>query len=438
MNTKSIALLTLATALLWLLSGCVLQDKCEEDVTYIHMEPVYMDMADLRTLVGPEAARPLENPGKIYVKDQYVLINEVNEGVHVIDNLDPSNPTNVAFIRIPGAHDMAVKGTYLYVDSYVDMVTLDISDPTNAREVNRQENVIPHGSWHPGLEADPSRGIAVRFEEQRVTETVPCDNWRNMPQQWGMQNTFVERDDNTTMAFDMSGAASPMSGEVPNGIGGSMARFTLVNDYLYMVNTSELVTYSVGDLDNPQLTSRQEIASWTLVETVFPMQNHLLIGSMNGMFIYSLSDPANPTYLSEMQHMTSCDPVVAEGDYAFVTLRNGNDCGNAVNQLDVVNISDMSSPWLVRSYEMFNPHGLGISEGTLFICDGDAGLKIYDASEINAIDRNQLAHFPDIHAYDVIPLVDVLLLIGEDGFYQYDYSDLNDIRLLSSIPVPVQ
>jgi hypothetical protein len=84
---------------------------------------------------------------------------------------------------------------------------------------------------------------------------------------------------------------------------------------------------------------------------------------------------------------------------------------------------------------MFNPHELGIDSNVLFICDGDAGLKIYDAADPMEIHLNQLAHFPEIKAYDAIPLNGVLMMIGADGLYQYDYSNISEIVLLSSIPV---
>jgi hypothetical protein len=438
MSIKTIFSLTLATALMWLLSGCLFQDKCEEDVTYVHMQPVYVSMAELRSQVGSEPARAMEKPGKLFSFAQYVFINEIGEGVHVIDNRDPRNPQSVSFIRVPGVHDMAVKGNTLYVDSYTDMVSIDISDPVNAREIGRQEDAFVYGSWHPNLWANEDSGIAVRFESVEVQETVPCGNYYNEFGGAWQTNTFAQtqRDDVVVVASSApTGTASAVpGGEIPNGVGGSMSRFTLVNDYLYVVTSTDLQAYSVANIGSPVFRSTQSIG-WGNIETVFPMKDHLFIGSMNGMFVYSLSSPERPEYVSEMQHITSCDPVVAEGDYAYVTLRGGNECGSVANQLDVVNISDISNPWLVTSYPMQNPHGLGISQGTLFICDGDAGLKVYDARDVNAIDRNQLAHFPNINAFDVIPLAEVLLMVGEDGFYQYDYTDVNNIQLMSTILV---
>ena len=50
------------------------------------------------------------------------------------------------------------------------------------------------------------------------------------------------------------------------------------------------------------------------------------------------------------------------------------------SQLDVVDLSDLSAPTLVKSYGMDNPYGLGLDDDLLFVCDGTSGLKIYDAS----------------------------------------------------------
>ena len=48
---------------------------------------------------------------------------------------------------------------------------------------------------------------------------------------------------------------------------------------------------------------------------------------------------------------------------------------------------------------------------------------------------NRLAHYSGMEGYDVIPYNNVLMMIAEDGIYQYDYSDLEEFRLLSKIAV---
>lgn len=405
-------------SLFLLLTGMVIftqscRDKCEEVMTYTVYEPVYMTLEDLRQPISNQAPRALENPGKIYFYSPYLLINERNEGIHVIDNSDPTNPQNITFIAIPGNVDMAVKSNVLYADNHIDLLSIDISDPTNANLLSRTENV-----YIDNYQTDPDLGIVVDYNEIEVTEAVDCSS-----------NGWRAQDDIAVFESNTNGNSSAPT----QGVGGSMARFTLVGDFLYIVTNVNLQTYSLANPFNP--VQSNTILVGNNIETIFPFNGHLLIGSQSGMFIYELSDPAAPAYTSEFIHIQSCDPVVAEGDLAFVTLRGGNLCGGWQNQLDIIDISNMNNPMLLVTHPMVEPYGLGIDNGTLFICDGSAGLKIYSTQDIFNIEDNQIAAYPDIDAYDVIPFNNVLLMIGEDGFFQYDYSDLNNISLLSSIPV---
>ena len=154
------------------------------------------------------------------------------------------------------------------------------------------------------------------------------------------------------------------------------------------------------------------------------------------MRVYSLAEPSAPNYLSSVEHMRACDPVVVQGDLAYVTLRSGNNnCAGISNELQVVNIKDIAAPSLLTTYGMHSPTGVGIDGQTLFVCDGDEGLKIYDATDPMAIDQHLLKKYPDIHAIDVIPHNGLLMAIGTDGLYQYDYSDLNNIKQISALKI---
>ena len=127
--------------------------------------------------------------------------------------------------------------------------------------------------------------------------------------------------------------------------------------------------------------------------------------------------------------------MVVNEDIAYVTIRTGTNCGGAQNQLDLVDVSNPSSPQLIKSYQMQNPHGLSIDFPTLYLCEGEHGLKVFDVKDKFNVNQHQLAHFKNMDAYDVISLGKTLLLIGKDGFYQYDASNPLDLKLLSKIPV---
>jgi hypothetical protein len=80
---------------------------------------------------------------------------------------------------------------------------------------------------------------------------------------------------------------------------------------------------------------------------------------------------------------------------------------------------------------MTNPHGLAKDNNLLFICDGAAGLKIYDAANVN--DIKLLKQIDGIDAYDVIAYNKRALVVAKDGLYQFNYADVSNIKLLSKI-----
>lgn len=404
--------------------------SCEDQIIeeFTANVPVYMSYEELRSAVIKENTRDLKQPGKLYFFNDYIFINEVSEGVHIINNSDPENPVNEGFISIPGNFDIAIKDNILYADSYIDLVAIDISDISNISEVGRIEGTfnytIPEtGNNYRIDEIDEQKGVVIDWEIKTLKKEI------EQPPVYPIYYYADYMLSSSVPVFRYNGADASVY-----GIGGSMARFALHQNILYVIGNYEMFIYDISDLNNP-IENGKFYAGWD-IETLFLYQSNLFIGTMNGMIIYDISSPSAPQFVSEYRHITSCDPVVVEGNYAYVTLRSGTTCWNSTtNQLDVVDISDLTQPTWVKSYAMTNPHGLGIDNGTLFICDGNAGLKVYDASDPLNITNNKLATFSNIQATDVIPVNGILLMIGDDGFYQYDYSDINNIQLLSYIEV---
>ena len=217
----------------------------------------------------------------------------------------------------------------------------------------------------------------------------------------------------------------------PIGKGGSTARFTIAKDYLYIVDNHSLKVFRITEPENPIFIKRVPLN--TVVETIFPFEGHLLVGTQTGMFIFSISNPENPAKVSIYSHVVSCDPVVAEGNYAYVTLRSGTNCNRGLNSLDVVDIRNMGSPQLIKSYPMQNPHGLGVDGNLLFVTEGDYGLKVFDRT--NPADLKLINTFQDFTAFDVIPNDNVLIITGKQGIYQYSYNAQKELKLLSKIPI---
>jgi len=399
-------------------SACV-KDDCKQKYTYTYYVPVYVSKDEVKANVKSKAPRKVENPGKIYIRDQYIFLNEVDRGMHIIDNSNPSHPRNISFISIPGNMDMAVKGNILYADLYSDLLAIDISNPQQVKLKNYIDDVFPYRSYVMGGPGITEWQIIADWIKKDTTITGDCDR-RIM--EWRLYGSPI---------FFSAAAGNPLSSVSPIGVGGSMARFSIVNNHMYTVSSNSLDVFNISTPENPVKGSKVNL-NWG-IETIYPFGKNLFIGSNTGMFIYDISNPEQPKSVGQFSHVRSCDPVVADNEFAYVTLRSGTQCQGFANQLDVIRLNDLTNASLLKTYPMSNPHGLAKDGDLLFICDGKSGVKIYNA----AIQDNLklLNHLEFFDAYDVIAYNKIALIVGKDGLYQFSYANLSNIKLLSKIEV---
>lgn len=394
------------------LSSC-LKDYTVRQVTYY--KPLFKTTAEVRANIKSGDAETLAYPGKLVYKDGFVYLNELMKGVHVIDMRNPAQPVNKAFIKIPGSVDIAVRGNILYADMYTDLVAIDISDPNNVKLKKTVEGVFPESMWY-GL----INGNQVATEWIRVDTTIRDEDYSN----WMAKEDRVFASPVTLLSNSGSNGM--------NSKGGSMARFALRLDRLYTVSTTNLKVFNTATPENPVFVSSFQFINGA-VETIYPYGNYLFIGSRTGMYLFDANDKDNPKQLSVFEHARVCDPVVAEGDYAYVTLRSGNECMGFTNQLDVLDVKDMEKPRLVKSYPMFNPHGLSKDGNTLIICEGTEGLKFMDAS--NPDNLTYRTALKGMTTFDVITLGGYALVSAQDGLYVVEYTNPASPKLLGSIKI---
>lgn len=221
---------------------------------------------------------------------------------------------------------------------------------------------------------------------------------------------------------DMAGSPSQP------GQGGSLARFTIANNHLFAVNDGSLRVFHLQDKTDPIYISRIELNRD--VETIFARDSAtLFIGTTSGMFIYDISDAPNVQQLSLYEHIVSCDPVVANNNYAYVTLRSDAvNCNRNVNKLEVIDITDPRNPRLINERNMINPKGLGLYADTLLVCD--KGVKVFDVSNPN--DIQYITADEDVDAVDIIPYGKLMIIRSESGLAQYEYEN-GSLNLLSEL-----
>lgn len=400
-----------------LLSGIIplLFIACEKDEIGETMQvavPVTMTIADFKASVEIVDPIQVEQSGKIYTYGNYIFINDLLKGVLILDNTN-YEPVKKKYLKIPANTDIAIKDDILYANSGSDLVTFDISDINNIKVMERLEGVFEFNLPAYPVEAESADYSGVDFDTEIIigysleTRERPENNWEEG-------------------GFTLDSNAG--FGSV--GTGGSMARFNISDDYLYVVGQSSLDVFDISTLSSPVKLGTEHVG-WQ-IETIFNKEGYLYLGSATGMFIYNLEDPASPSFMSSISHVRGCDPVVVENDIAYVTIRGGNLCGQNENQLEVIDVKDKANPQLLKIYAMDGLYGLGIKDQKLFVCDGTSGLKIYDAT--NSPELVLTDHFKDVNAYDVIPGESVLMMIGENKLRQYSYKG-NQITLISTLDI---
>ena len=396
--------------------GALSCDKNDDaDYEFVQVAtPQLMSKTAFRSSVEVIAPKTIEEPGKIYVYQDYIFVSDVHSGIHIIDNFDPKSPKAIKFIQIPGNEDISVKDNFLYADSATDLVVFDISDINNVSIIEQLEDVFNVYNYDIPVEAEAVDYGKFDFDDDIIVG-------------WTLTTERRKKVDNTMDKALDDGVVLSAGAESTTGTGGSLARFQIVDNYLYTVGNYEMAIFNIQNLAEPVLSNTQ-YAGWN-IETMFQAEGYLYLGSTNGMYIYNLVNPSSPEFVSDFKHWEGCDPVVVDGDYAYLTLRGGNLCGQLESVLEVIDISDKTNPTLAARYNLENPYGLGIKNDMLYVCDGTAGLKLFERE--TSEDLRLVNSLKDIQAKDVIPLEKSLIMIGEKTLYQYEYIE-NNIGLISS------
>jgi hypothetical protein len=211
---------------------------------------------------------------------------------------------------------------------------------------------------------------------------------------------------------------------------GSLARFSIINDYLYTVGYSNLSAFDISQPYAPAFAST--VAVDFHVETIYPLKDKLFVGTNNGMYMYDVqSTPSTPKLLGSFTHVRACDPVIADDNYAYVTLNDSSACLGFNNELQIIDIKDLNNPFELTSYKFSHPVGLSKDGNNLFICDWKDGLKMYDATHPNSLEL--IKQFKDAVVYEVVAQNGLAIVVAADGLYQYDYSDPGNIHLISKL-----
>ena len=401
------------------------KDYGKVEVTYQEATAIYGDIDDIRSQPLNETVREIINPGKIYLGNDVILIGEEQEGIHVIDNSDPSNPSSVNFISIPGNREFFVKDNKIYAEAYYDVVKIDISNINDAILDSRAEYVFQD------LWKNDEGETLIGFSYKEVTTELDQDDdfYKQVLEGYEVYLDYAKN------IIPKSALPSSFAGS-GSKISGTANRVTYENEHVYIISNNSM--YIVAD-DAQGLNKINTDGLLNNIgegmETIFPFEGNLYIGSRSSVNIFNISDPRQPVEAYEFEHATACDPVLPAAGVAYVTLRTADFSAcpgntNSLLVLDTRNISDIDQK---EEIAMSSPYGMTIKDNELYVGEGDNGLKVFDISD--KYKPELIRTIENVKAYDVIPhptISNLILTTGPDGISQYIVSSNGESLTLQS------
>lgn len=378
--------------LLFLISLFITIFSCVTGLDYSYkFEPIYIDVEKIKneiTLLPKKEAFEIE---KAYEYKNYLFVTEKNAGLHIIDNKNVRNPINKAFLRIPFNENISIKDDVLYADSLDKLIAIDISKiEDNKIEILNKLN-------YPTKISFENNRIKIGYKKLDIVYStkffVPFNPYNNLPSETSVVSS---------------------SNPVSVGKGGSLSRFSIVDDYLYTVDDYNLNLFNIQDSKNITSMGYVKVSDVKDIETIYPYQDKLFMGATTGTYIYDNKNPLEPSLITKVEHIKTTDPVVVEGTKAYVTLK-------FQNSLNIVDISDIKKSKVIQSYILQRPSGLAVKENKLFVCI-ENGLKVLDVKDIEKINP--------ILFYEVKDVIDIFIsknnyaiLTSPKGVYQLDISN---------------
>ncbi|MBC8033175.1 MAG: hypothetical protein H7Y03_03455 [Chitinophagaceae bacterium] len=216
-----------------------------------------------------------------------------------------------------------------------------------------------------------------------------------------------------------------------SGTGGSLARFAIVGNYMYIVDYSDLKVLNIMDPSNPVLKNTTPVGFE--IETIYPFKDKLFIGSTSVVHIFSVTDPEHPQKLSTAispEVLRRCDPVVAKDSVAYATLRTNGTCGGTQSILAAYDIKDITNPVQKSTFPVTEPYGLGYADSALYVCD-KSGLLVFDIR--NGYYPNLVKTLSDGPYIDVIPYNDILICWVKNGLALYNIRDRFKPEIITKI-----
>lgn len=405
--------LLLAVAGIGLLAASCTKTKGEITMTYHKASAVYADLDEIRQTPLVTSPKAINDPGKIFIGDKFILIGEKEEGIHVYDNTNPNSPVAASFIQLPMTREFYVDGDYIYAEGHYDFIKISMVDLYNPSLVSRVEYAF--GEPHQNDQGEEIIG----FNYETVTETFELGS----PEAQSLEES-------TYLYYDYQDNLLPVSSVPSSFVGaggtvkGTMNKITTMNSYAYVVGNAEVFVF-LDNTNQMQMVNRISTQS-SEIETIYPYNDYLYLGAQSSMELLNTDNPEHPCHVSTYWHQTACDPVLPSGNVAYLTLRSADNsgCSGDDNTLEIIDMTNETEPSQLNSITMASPYGMGIDGNYLWVGQGSNGLTLLNNTD--PTNPTVIKTFSNV-AYDVIPnpyQANAIYVTGDNGMelYTVDYN----------------
>ncbi|MBD3584083.1 hypothetical protein [Flavobacterium selenitireducens] len=151
-------------------AGCIGWNNVDDSVPNSrNYEPQIMEREIFESSVQLMPAQNVQKSGKIYIQGNLLVVNDVNRGFHIYNYANPSQPQPLAFLNIPGATDVAIRESTIYINQAVDLVTVQYDADNNTLSLkDRNRNVFPQ-------KMAPDASYAALEENEIIINWTPID-----------------------------------------------------------------------------------------------------------------------------------------------------------------------------------------------------------------------------------------------------------------------
>lgn len=382
---------------------------------YYTLEPIYTSSESFKSKIVLTDAKEIRDLSKVYKYKNYLFISEKNAGVHIYDNKNPRVPINKFFLRIPFNEGISIKNDTLYSDALGEITAIDISNIEN-NKIEILDKINLHF-------IDTNSNVKVGYKRSKLYFK---SNFTISPP-LGINTSNI----NNINSNEYVSPSNPYNNTIETYVWKSGDTYSLfaLGEYLYSINKG-LSNFNLFDIKNDKKIENRKYEDYknTLeikkIETIYQYQDKLFMLSNKGTYIYDNKNP--PNLISKLENIKSSDSLVLEGKKAYVTLKN-------TNSLNIIDLSDINSPKLIKSYPLILPSCLVVDNSKLFVCDSNS-LKVLDVTDLENI--------TEINKYNINEPKDIILtdkkegiILAKDGVHQLDLSDPNRITEISHIKV---